>query len=241
VRKYDNGIGRFTSCDPLWEKYYGWTPYQYCGNNPLVAVDPSGSEDEFMTAQRLTESQFYPNDPIRSQQAAHAAKIEGLKTWGPTFLGLLAIPVTAGESEVAGFMATFASINNLLGTVGNGMKTAAKLSGDEQLSEGIPTSIGDVATMSWDLITTGTMNGPLTQETEHLKPISGLLVNACSGNLGGALINIANIGISALPDKASSGESNSKIKSSTIDKKNAIDLKNPVIDQGKVKESPIGK
>ena len=27
VRKYDYEIGRFTSMDPLWEKYTGWTGY----------------------------------------------------------------------------------------------------------------------------------------------------------------------------------------------------------------------
>ena len=32
VRKYDYKIGRFTSVDPLWEKYVGWTGYQYGGN-----------------------------------------------------------------------------------------------------------------------------------------------------------------------------------------------------------------
>ncbi len=42
VRKYDYNLGQFTSIDPLWEKYYGWTPYHYCGNNPVMAVDPSG-------------------------------------------------------------------------------------------------------------------------------------------------------------------------------------------------------
>jgi len=42
VRKYDYELGRFTSPDPLWEKYYAWTPYHYCGNNPVMAVDPSG-------------------------------------------------------------------------------------------------------------------------------------------------------------------------------------------------------
>jgi RHS repeat-associated protein len=45
VRKYDNSLGMFTSIDPLWEKYYGWTPYHYCRNNPLMAVDPSGFAD----------------------------------------------------------------------------------------------------------------------------------------------------------------------------------------------------
>jgi RHS repeat-associated protein len=36
VRKYDEVQGRFTSIDPLWEKYYSWTPYHYCSNNPVI-------------------------------------------------------------------------------------------------------------------------------------------------------------------------------------------------------------
>ncbi len=42
MRKYDDGLGRFTSIDPLWEKYYGWTPYHYCFNNPVKLKDYSG-------------------------------------------------------------------------------------------------------------------------------------------------------------------------------------------------------
>jgi hypothetical protein len=53
VRKYDNSLSQFTSIDPMWEKYYGWTPYHYCGNNPLMAVDPSG-EDEYRTQTKGT-------------------------------------------------------------------------------------------------------------------------------------------------------------------------------------------
>ncbi|MBX3043916.1 MAG: hypothetical protein KIT33_08615 [Candidatus Kapabacteria bacterium] len=32
VRKYDPITGRFNSIDPLFEKYYGWSPYQKIGN-----------------------------------------------------------------------------------------------------------------------------------------------------------------------------------------------------------------
>lgn len=32
VRKHDSQKGRFTSTEPLYEKYFGWAPYQYCGN-----------------------------------------------------------------------------------------------------------------------------------------------------------------------------------------------------------------
>jgi|GEM_PF-4298040 len=45
VRKYEDFSGRFTSPDPLWEKYYGWSPYHYCRNNPLSRVDPEGKDE----------------------------------------------------------------------------------------------------------------------------------------------------------------------------------------------------
>ena len=42
VRKYDSDLGMFTSIDPLWEKYYGWSPYHYCGNDPVNLLDGNG-------------------------------------------------------------------------------------------------------------------------------------------------------------------------------------------------------
>ncbi len=42
VRKYDDLTGRFTAIDPLWEKFYGWSPYMYSANNPVNAVDLDG-------------------------------------------------------------------------------------------------------------------------------------------------------------------------------------------------------
>ncbi len=42
VRKYDDGVGRFMSIDPLWEQYRSLSPYHYSRNNPLVLQDPSG-------------------------------------------------------------------------------------------------------------------------------------------------------------------------------------------------------
>ena len=32
----------FTTMDPLAEKYYGLSPYAYCGNNPVNAIDLRG-------------------------------------------------------------------------------------------------------------------------------------------------------------------------------------------------------
>ena len=39
---YDQSLGRWFTTDPLSEKYYGLSPYVYCGNNPLNMIDPDG-------------------------------------------------------------------------------------------------------------------------------------------------------------------------------------------------------
>ncbi|OGU56806.1 MAG: hypothetical protein A2X64_07505 [Ignavibacteria bacterium GWF2_33_9] len=47
VRKYDYVSGRFISVDPLSEKFYGLTPYQYAANNPVGLLDENGKDIEF--------------------------------------------------------------------------------------------------------------------------------------------------------------------------------------------------
>ena len=42
ARWYDPLLGRFTTMDPLCEKYYSISPYAYCANNPVNYVDPDG-------------------------------------------------------------------------------------------------------------------------------------------------------------------------------------------------------
>lgn len=42
ARMYDPAIARWTSVDPLCEKYYNTSPYAYCADNPVNAVDVDG-------------------------------------------------------------------------------------------------------------------------------------------------------------------------------------------------------
>lgn len=42
ARFYDPAYNRFTTQDPLAEKYYSISPYVYCANNPIKFIDPTG-------------------------------------------------------------------------------------------------------------------------------------------------------------------------------------------------------
>ena len=43
ARWMDGVGGRWSSIDPLCEKYYDVSPYAYCAGNPINAIDPDGN------------------------------------------------------------------------------------------------------------------------------------------------------------------------------------------------------
>ncbi len=57
MRIYDNRLGRFLSLDPISSDYPFYTPYQFAGNKPIVAVDLDGAEEFMKTQQILLERQ----------------------------------------------------------------------------------------------------------------------------------------------------------------------------------------
>ena len=44
ARLYDPAVDRWTTMDPLCEKYYSVSPYAYCHNNPVNRIDPDGKD-----------------------------------------------------------------------------------------------------------------------------------------------------------------------------------------------------
>lgn len=57
---------KFTTMDPLAEKYYSWSPYAYCMNNPLRFIDPTGEFVlESYTDEQLSEMGLTRDDLSR--------------------------------------------------------------------------------------------------------------------------------------------------------------------------------
>ena len=48
-RIYNSSIGRFLSVDPLTSSYPWYTPYQFAGNKPIIAIDLDGLEEYYAT------------------------------------------------------------------------------------------------------------------------------------------------------------------------------------------------
>ena len=48
ARLFGPSIRRWTTMDPLCEKYYSWSPYAYCAGNPVNIVDPNGQFWDFI-------------------------------------------------------------------------------------------------------------------------------------------------------------------------------------------------
>jgi RHS repeat-associated protein len=49
ARNYDPALGRWMNMDPLAEKYFGATPYNYVLDNPVNAIDPDGMDVYLLT------------------------------------------------------------------------------------------------------------------------------------------------------------------------------------------------
>jgi len=62
ARQQDFQTGRFTSVDPLAEKYYSWSPYHLAGNNPILNIDPFGMD------------YWSTNDPVEIERFLNSIK-----------------------------------------------------------------------------------------------------------------------------------------------------------------------
>jgi RHS repeat-associated protein len=77
-------VPMWTTQDPLAEKYYSWSPYNYCGNNPINRIDPNGM-DWYSTTDKDGNLQYHYDANIYSQKDVDKLKKDGAKYLGMTY------------------------------------------------------------------------------------------------------------------------------------------------------------
>ena len=85
ARYYDPELCRWTSVDPMAEKYYGVSPYVYCNDNPVYYVDLDGNDGRVTGAGTKEDpyiihaSYYYQNNQF-SQEEQDAIR-EGIEAY----------------------------------------------------------------------------------------------------------------------------------------------------------------
>ena len=79
ARMYDPTIGRFLSVDPLADKYYGLSPFAYCGNDPMNAVDLHGDSISILYTSVCGQQRLIFNNGIllNSDNSVYDGEVSG--------------------------------------------------------------------------------------------------------------------------------------------------------------------
>lgn len=83
-RIYNPSIGRFLSVDPLTKEYPFYTPYQFAGNKPIVAIDIDGLEEWIVNDGNGGRTNI--GGSFENQAAAQAHFDQNMSVYGTTLL-----------------------------------------------------------------------------------------------------------------------------------------------------------
>ena len=79
ARHFTTSIPRWTTIDPMAEKYYSISPYAYCAGNPMNSIDPDGRDWEITIDH--DNQQIVLSMNILANSSSVSSAIRGAKVW----------------------------------------------------------------------------------------------------------------------------------------------------------------
>ena len=134
ARHYDPVLGRFMTMDPMVEKYYSWSPYAYCLNNPLKYIDPNGKASQYPpgggTRVHMGFTNWSPEKAARVGAIAQSTNASGKQAFAGSSVTLSGSVKTLGGGFSLGSVGTKAEVgigNLSVSTGGTELTTTASL------------------------------------------------------------------------------------------------------------------
>lgn len=134
ARYYEPVLGRFMTVDPMAEKYYEWSLYAYCLNNPMKYIDPDGKVSQYppggSTRVHMGFTNWSPEKTARIGAIAQSANAIGKQVFAGSSITLSGSVKTVGGGFSLGSVGAKAEVgigNLSVSTNGAELTTTASL------------------------------------------------------------------------------------------------------------------